>query len=129
MGGQNCVSAAARLQEKLPPPLHLLVNLAFNFWWSWSPELSSLFRKIDPHRWEQYCYNPVKLLNSVSFERFTQLATEPYYCSRILAIAAEFKQYRQKTKTWASVSLLLHRERMASASVLMWTEQNHACSY
>ncbi|MUG94480.1 alpha-glucan family phosphorylase [Scytonema sp. UIC 10036] len=102
MGGQNCVSAAARLQEKLPPPLHLLVNLAFNFWWSWSPEVSSLFRVIDPKKWEEYDHNPVKLLNRVSFERLTQLSTEPYYCSRILVIAAQLEQYKQKINTWGS---------------------------
>ncbi|MBD2775633.1 hypothetical protein [Iningainema tapete] len=54
MGGQNCVSAAARLQDKLPPPLHLLVDLAFNFWWSWFPEVSAQFGSLQAVRGGNY---------------------------------------------------------------------------
>lgn len=119
MSGQNSLSAADRLQNKLPPPLHLLVELAFNFWWSWSSELTCLFSEIDTQKWEEYHHNPVRLLETVSSERLTQLATEPYYCSRILAVATQFKQYKQKTNTWASkfAPQFSHRQPIAYFSM------------
>ena len=40
MSNQNSLSTAARLRDKLPYPLHPLVELAFNLWWSWSREAS-----------------------------------------------------------------------------------------
>lgn len=100
MGSQNSTSSVV-LQDRLPQPLHSLIDLAFNFWWSWSPE-PSLFADIDFEKWEQYCHNPVKLLKAVSDERLTQLATDPYYCDRLQAAATQFEQYMQETNTWAS---------------------------
>ena len=28
-----------------------LTELASNYWWSWEPEVTNLFRAIDPIRW------------------------------------------------------------------------------
>lgn len=97
---QNFTSAAS-LRERLPYPLHPLVDIAFNFWWSWSPE-ASLLADIDYEQWEKYCHNPVKLLKTVSDKRLAQLATDPHYCNRIKATTTRFEQYMQETNTWAS---------------------------
>lgn len=102
MTEQNSQFPAARLQDKLPLPLHPLADLAYNFWWSWSPEQSSLFGDIDYEKWEKCCHNPVKLLKTVSYERLTQLAADRNYCDRVEAIAAQFEQYMHESKTWAS---------------------------
>jgi starch phosphorylase len=91
-----------RLRAKLPYPLHPLADLALNFWWSWTPEQLSIFRSIDPERWEQYHHNPVKLLASLPEERIAQLATDPHYIKRIKVLADQFQQYMQATDTWAS---------------------------
>ena len=101
MSNQNSLSTAARLRAKLPYPLHPLVDLAFNLWWSWSFERLSIFSSIESQAWEQYHHNPVKFLDTVSNERLTQLATDLYYCKRVEVIAAEFEQYIQQTDTWA----------------------------
>ncbi len=102
MTSQITSSLRKRLQAKLPYPLHSLVDLAFNFWWSWSPEQLSIFRSISPEKWEQYHHNPVKLLESIPEERLAQLATDPHYIKRVEALANQFNQYMQATDTWAS---------------------------
>ncbi len=102
MSSQITSSLRKRLQAKLPYPLHSLVDLAFNFWWSWSPEQLSIFRNFSPEMWEQHHHNPVKLLESIPVERLAQLATDPHYIKRVEALANQFKQYMQATDTWAS---------------------------
>lgn len=102
MSNSDSLSVTARLREQLPSSLNVLVELAFNFWWSWSDERLSIFREIDYEKWEQYRHNPVKLLNSVSYERLTQLASDPGYCDHVSALAAKFQHYMQQSDTWAS---------------------------
>lgn len=94
--------SATLLQAKLPYSLRFLADLAFNFWWSWSFERLSIFRRINFEQWEQYHHNPVKLLENVSQERLTQLATDPDYCKQVAALAKKFEQYMQATDTWAT---------------------------
>ena len=36
--------------------------LSRNLWWSWHPEVISLFRDLDPIRWRQLDHNPIALL-------------------------------------------------------------------
>lgn len=101
MSSQVAPSLKQNLQARLPYPLHCLADLAFNFWWSWSPEQVSIFRSLSPELWEQYHHNPVKLLTSISEERLAQLATDPHYLKRIEAVFSQFKRYMQTTDTWA----------------------------
>lgn len=51
MSNQAPLSFAAHLRDRLPSQLNPLVELAFNFWWSWSPERLSIFREIDYEKW------------------------------------------------------------------------------
>ncbi|NET86694.1 MAG: alpha-glucan family phosphorylase [Kamptonema sp. SIO1D9] len=92
----------SELKTKLPDPLQPLAEIAFNFWWSWSPERLSIFHSINSDRWEEYNYNPVKLLGSISEKRLTQLATDPDYIQRVNKLASEFQQYLAAKDTWAS---------------------------
>lgn len=42
--------------------------LAKNLWWSWHPEVTSIFRDIDPIRWRQLDHNPIALLREFNPE-------------------------------------------------------------
>ncbi|MDP6445829.1 MAG: DUF3417 domain-containing protein, partial [Pirellulaceae bacterium] len=48
--------------------------LAGNLWWTWHPELDSLFRDLDPIRWRQLDHNPVALLREFTPDRLSQRA-------------------------------------------------------
>lgn len=54
--------AARQLASRLPSELEPLARLAYNYWWSWAPDGTQLFRSIDPHRFELCRENPVRLL-------------------------------------------------------------------
>ena len=39
-----------------------LSELAGNLWWSWQPEITSIFREIDSQLWTDVSHNPILLL-------------------------------------------------------------------
>lgn len=93
---------AARLSARLPRSLKRLADLAYNYWWCWAADQISLFELINPDEWERCGHNPVVLLESVSYERLTQLSIDPLYMKRLNALAERFDRYIAGENTWAS---------------------------
>ncbi len=92
---------ADHLRTRLPASLHRLADLAYNYWWCWVADQVSFFEIINPDLWERCGHNPVLLLESVSYERLTQMAIDPYYVKRVNALADEFDRYMAESNTWA----------------------------
>ena len=76
-------------------------SLASNLWWSWHPEVISLFRDLDPIRWRQLDHNPIALLKEFSPERLDQRANEMVLYSRIHHAYRQLKEYVSTQPTWA----------------------------
>lgn len=61
----NAVSRAQQtlaLDELSPQSLYeKCTTLAQKLWWSWHPEVTNLFRDLDPIRWRQLDHNPIAL--------------------------------------------------------------------
>ncbi|MDH3744063.1 MAG: alpha-glucan family phosphorylase [Acidobacteriota bacterium] len=49
---------------KLPPEVERLQDLAYNLWWTWTPQARRLFASIDRASWGRY-RNPIELLLNV----------------------------------------------------------------
>ncbi|QYJ16532.1 Glycogen phosphorylase [Rubrobacter xylanophilus DSM 9941] len=49
-------------EARIPEPLGRLPELAYNLLWSWRPEISGLFARLDGELWEGSGHNPVLLL-------------------------------------------------------------------
>jgi starch phosphorylase len=62
------------VKPALPEPLKDLRIVANNLFWSWNPDMTDLFRRIDYDLWKQYMHNPVKLLGTVSQAKLEDLA-------------------------------------------------------
>ena len=92
----------ARLSTRLPNSLKRLADLASNYWWCWVSDQVSLFETINPDEWHRCGHNPVALLESVSYERLTQLAIDPFYVQRLNDLADKFDRYMAAESTWAS---------------------------
>jgi starch phosphorylase len=95
------LTPADKLREKLPVSLKRLADLAYNYWWSWTPERLSLFQTINPDVWDHCGHNPVALLEAVSYNRLTQLSQDPHYIKRVKALTEEFDRYMATQDTWA----------------------------
>ena len=49
----------------LPRRINRLGELAYNLWWTWTPDAQRLFSRIDSELWERTYHNPVKFLRQV----------------------------------------------------------------
>jgi starch phosphorylase len=95
-------SPASQLRATLPRSLKRLADLAYNYWWCWASDQISLFELINPDEWERCGHNPVALLQTISYDRLTQLSIDPLYLKRLDALVAEFDRYMAAENTWAS---------------------------
>ena len=58
----------------LPDKISHLQELAHNLWYAWSPDLISLFKRLDRDTWEACNQNPVQMLAHVSQEKLRNAA-------------------------------------------------------
>ena len=77
------------------------VALANNLWWSWHPEVISLFRSLDPIRWRQLGHNPIALLHEFTPERLEIRAAELVLYTRIDQAYRRMTEYMDTRTTWA----------------------------
>ena len=77
-----------------------LKELAANFWWSWEPEVTNIFRAIDPTRWSQLAHNPVLLLEEYPPEKLEERARELVIHSRINRAYRRWREYMESLDTW-----------------------------
>lgn len=105
-----------KLHDSLPETLRPLVRMAANLWWTWNGSGMSLFRDIDPQRWDEADHNPLQLLRTATPERLSQVAVDPDYLQRVEKTVARFDEYmRAKPGTPRS-------ER--DPSITTWARQN-----
>jgi starch phosphorylase len=76
--------------HRLPPALDGLNRLAYNMYWSWHPEVRSLFARIDRQAWLSY-RNPVAVLRAS--RDWTSLLEDPDFMVQYQNILADFDTY------------------------------------
>lgn len=77
----------------LPESLSALSDIAGNLFWSWNPEVSALFRRMDNDLWEASGHNPVKLLGSISQRRLDDLAENKGFICQLNRAADKLRNY------------------------------------
>jgi starch phosphorylase len=96
--------APPRLHELSPQNLYdKCMALARNLWWSWHPEVTNLFRELDPVRFRQLGHNPIALLAEFTPERLESRAAELVLYSRINQAFRRLKEYLAAESTWSHV--------------------------
>ena len=79
-----------------------LAKLASNYWWSWQPEVTTIFREIAPVRWSQLAHNPVALLKELTPDQVEQRCREEVLHSRINGAYRRWLEYMESVETWGS---------------------------
>ena len=88
------------------PNIHLherLRALAMNLWWTWHPEVISLFSDLDPHLWRQVDHNPIAFLNQITPEQVEERASELVLHSRINYAFRRLNEYVAMDRTWGAI--------------------------
>lgn len=80
-------------KRRLAEPLEALNDLSLNFYWSWNPEGTELFREIDPRLWEKCEQNPRLFLKSIGELRLLQKSTDLAYVERLRALKSKADSY------------------------------------
>ncbi|MCF6148657.1 MAG: glycosyltransferase family 1 protein [Candidatus Kuenenia sp.] len=81
-----------------------LRDIARNLWWTWQPDVISIFRDIDPVLWRQVNHNPVAFLSEISPETLEQRALELASESRISYIFYRLREYLEHGKSWVGIA-------------------------
>ena len=81
------------LNRELPQQLKPLEAIASNFYWSWQPDGTALFRDLDPTLWDKCEQNPRLFLKKVSGLRLYQRAADTSYVDRLQRFAERQDSY------------------------------------
>jgi starch phosphorylase len=86
----------------MPGELTRLQELAYNLWWSWTPDARRLFETIDPTLWRLSHHNPVKLLHDLKSERLVSLNDDPVFIRLYSSVLKAFDAYMGSSSTWVA---------------------------
>ena len=82
----------------LPDRIAHLQDLANNLWYAWTPDLISLFRRLDHDTWLACNQNPVQMLAQVSQEKLREAAEDESFVAHLDRVYAAFKHYMAQKK-------------------------------
>ena len=91
---------------ELPSEMERLRDLAYDLWWSWSPQATRLFTWIDPEHWQRY-HNPVQLLINVEPYQWQRLLSDPEFRHTYDSVIQALDEYRSRPRWFAQ-----HAERL-----------------
>ncbi len=77
-------------------------ELGRNLWWSWQPEVTNIFREIDPVLWTEVGHNPVLLLEQYPPDKLEQRAAEAVLHTRINWAYRRWQEYMDASDTWGA---------------------------
>ncbi len=79
-----------------------LTELGGNLWWSWQPEVTQVFRDLDPAQWTELGHNPIRLLDQMGADRVERRATEAGLHTRINWAYRRWHEYMEATDSWGA---------------------------
>src|SRR5215213_3261974 len=80
-------------ERELPANLERLKDISENFYWSWRPDGTDLFRDISPELWVTCEQNPKLFLSLVDPLLLAQKSADPAYVDRLKTFASEYDNY------------------------------------
>jgi starch phosphorylase len=84
----------------IPERISGLVELAYNFWWSWHPEARMLFKMLNRAEWKLSVHNPVKMLSNVDRSSFEAAVNDPKFLRDYDIVMAKFQEDMQPGSGW-----------------------------
>ncbi|MFX0061611.1 MAG: alpha-glucan family phosphorylase [Candidatus Hermodarchaeota archaeon] len=88
--------------DKLPKRIDRLGELAYNLWWSWTPEGDLVFRNLDRPLWYTTDHNPVKMLLTISEQRLNTQAKNPRFLKLYDTAIIRYDREMNQVRTWWS---------------------------
>ena len=89
----------------IPERISDLSDLAYNFWWSWHPEIRMLFKMLDRATWKVSIHNPVKMLTIIDKTILINAAKDQKFLRHYDAIVARFHENIKTNMGWFSENI------------------------
>ena len=83
--------------DRLIPKLHLLTQ---NLWWTWKPEVRTIFRDLDLELYHKAHQNPMSVLKQISIEQLEQRAADVDVPARVDRALRQLQEYLHAETTW-----------------------------
>ena len=94
------IKTRATAMIEIPVQFLRLRDIAYNFWWSWSPRAHALFEMIDSLRWTHY-RNPIELLIDLEPDRWHELQNDADFIKCYRSLVEDFDAYMAPEQpTW-----------------------------
>lgn len=81
------------VKPEYPQSLLPLVELTQNLWWTWDDEATEFMKSINPVYWVKSDYNPIAMLEMMSYEEIINLSQDKSFIEKLNAIYKRFKDY------------------------------------
>lgn len=88
------------LDHKLPEKINRLGELAYNLWWSWTPEARVLFRNLDYPLWRRTLHNPVQMLQEIETEKLQRAVQDGEFLRRYNKVMLLFDDQMKQEGSW-----------------------------
>ncbi|MFQ5400767.1 MAG: alpha-glucan family phosphorylase, partial [Anaerolineae bacterium] len=88
------------IEEKLPSKIRRLSELAYNLWWSWTPEARGLFRRLDYPLWRQTRHNPVLMLQQITADKLERAAQDAAFLRKYNKVMMMFDEHMRNGHSW-----------------------------
>lgn len=88
------------LNDKVPDKIGRITELAYNLWWSWTPEARGLFRRLDYPLWRKSLHNPVQMLQEISPTRLQEAAQDSTFIRQYNKVMMLFDEMMKNRGTW-----------------------------
>ena len=114
-----CTASWCMISDNTPESKSLSVAeklhaLAGDYWWSWQPEVTAIFRTLYPARWSELDHNPLLLLREFTEEQLEQRFREEVLHSRINWAYRRWQEYTESSDTWGAVHAGILGQRPAA---------------
>jgi starch phosphorylase len=85
----------------LPKKLARLGELVYNLWWTWNPNATRLFARLDFDLWERLNHNPIRMLREVERSRLKEVEKDADYMYSFKRVFSDFDAYLSQADSWA----------------------------
>jgi starch phosphorylase len=86
----------------LPRRIARLGELAYNLWWTWNPDATRLFARLDYDLWESLAHNPILLLRQIERAALNAAAQNKDTLADYKRVFENFDAYLAAQNTWAT---------------------------
>lgn len=79
-----------------------LLDLAYNFWWTWHPEALEIWRRIDPVLWRDTRHSPIDFIERLDKDQMQRISKDSSLHITLNRIISTLNQYMRNTQTWGN---------------------------